>query len=272
MRRAGARHGPSEAETQLGLLREQIAEAEAELIEREAELVDLRAELHAFQLEYDLQVGRTLEELAAIKEESDRRRRRINLYRQWGPKGPPRPGYIPVEEQYRRIWQQPPAPPPPPPPPPPDEATEGQIKRLYRELCHRFHPDLVTDRAEQAWRTEVMRAINAAYAARSLVELQTLAQQPDRAPAAEISTDAQRLAALQERLRQIEHRLREVEREIQELMDSPEIALSVEVKMARWGGRDLLAEMAAEAEAELAEKRAELDALKAEMERLGLGD
>jgi hypothetical protein len=272
MRRAGTRRGSSEIETKLGVLRGQITEAEAELIEREAELVDLRAELHAFQLEYDTRVGRKLEQLAAVKEEIGHRWQRINLYRQWGPKGPPRPDYIPVEEQYRRIWQQPPAPLSPPPPPAPDEATEGQIKRLYRELCHRFHPDLVTDRSEQAWRTEVMCAINAAYAARSLVELQTLARQPDRPPAAEIRTDEQRLAALQERLRQIERRLREVEREIQELTDSPEIALSVEIQMARWEGRDLLAEMAAEAEAALAEKRLELDMLKAEMERLGLGD
>jgi hypothetical protein len=270
MRRTSDRHGLSELEEQLTHLHGQIAEAEAELVEREAELVDLRTELYAFGLEYDTRVGHKLAELSAVEEEIRRCRQQISLYRQWGPKGPPQSNYVPVEEQYRRAWQQPPAPPPPPPPQPIDETTEAQIKTLYRQLCHRFHPDLATDRSEQAWRTEVMRTVNAAYAARSLAELQRLAEQPDRPPATQVSSDEQRLAAMQERLQQIERRLREVEQEIRELMDGPEMALSLEVKLARWDGRDLLAEMAAEAEATVAQKRAELDALEAEMERFGL--
>ena len=116
----------------------------------------------------------------------------------------------------------------------------------------------------------MMQAINAAYAARSLVELQKMAEQPDRPPAVQTSTDTERLVALQERLQQIERRLQKVEQEIRELTDGPDMALSIEVKLARWDGRDLLAEMAAEAEAMLTQKRAELDALKAEIEQLGL--
>jgi hypothetical protein len=270
MRRTSNRHSLSELQVQLAHLRGQIAEAEGELVEREAELVDLRAELYAFNLEYDRRVGRTLEELSSVEEEIKKYQQRISLYRQWGPKGPPQSNYIPVEEQYRRAWQQPSTPPPPPPPQPIDEATEAQIKTLYRQLCHRFHPDLVADRAEQTWRTEMMQGINAAYAARSLVELQKMAEQPDRPPATQTNTDAERLVALQERLQQIECRLQEVEQEIREITDGPDMTLSLEVKLARWDGRDLLAEMAAEAESMLAQKRAELDALRAEMEQLGL--
>jgi hypothetical protein len=270
MRNLGAQHSQFELEEQLAHLREQIAEAEAELVEREAELVDLRTELHAFGLEYDTRVGRKIEELAALEEEIKRCRQRISLYRQWGPKGPPQANYVPVEEQYRRAWQQPQRPPPPPPPQPIDEATKAQIKTLYRQLCHRFHPDLAVDRAEQTWRTEMMQAINAAYAARSLVELQKLAEQPDRAPTVQTNTDKERLVALQERLRQIEHRLQEVKQEIREITDGPDMALSLEIKLARWDGRDLLAEMAAEAEAALTQKRSKLDALRVEMEQLGL--
>ena len=270
MQRTSNQRSPFELEEQLAHLREQIAEAEAELVEREAELVDLHTELHAFNLEYNTRVGRKAEELAAIEQEIERCQQQINLHRQWGPKGPPQVNYVPVEEQYRRAWQQPQGPPPPPPPQPIDEATEAQIKTLYRQLCHRFHPDLVADRAEQTWRTEMMQAINAAYAARSIVELQKLAKQPDRSPTVQTSTDKERLAALQERLRQIEHRLQEVEREIREITDGPDMTLSLEVKLARWDGRDLLAEMATEAEAVLMQKRSELEALKAEMEELGL--
>jgi len=272
MRKPSDQHSQFEIEEQLAHLREQIAEAEAELVEREAELVDLRTEQHAFGLEYDTRVGRKIKELAAVEEEIKRCRQRISIYRQWGPKGPPQANYIPVEEQYRRAWQQPQGQPPPPPPQPIDEETEAQIKTLYRQLCHRFHPDLVSDHVEQTRRTEMMQAINAAYAARSLAELQKLAEQPDRSPAIQASTDKERLVALQERLRQIEYRLQEVEQEIREITDGPDMALSLEVKLARWDGRDLLAEMAAEAEAALAQKHSELEALKAEMEQLGLAE
>ena len=270
MRKPSNQHSQFELEEQLAHLREQLAEAEAELVEREAELVDLHTEQHAFNLEYDTRVGHKIEELAAIEEEIERLRQQISLCRQWGPKGPPQANYVPVEEQYRRAWQQPQGPPPPPPPQPIDEATEAQIKTLYRQLCHRFHPDLVADHVEQTWRTEMMQAINAAYAARSLVELQKLAKQPDRSPTLQTSADKERLVALQEQLRQIELRLQEVEQEIREITDGPDMTLSLEVKLARWNGRDLLAEMAAETEAVLTQKRSELEMLRTEMEQLGL--
>jgi hypothetical protein len=251
-------------------LRQQIAQAETELVEREAELVDLRTELHAFRLEYDTRVGRKLTELQVLKEEIERCRQRISKRRIWGPNGPPQANYVPVEEQYRRAWQQTPQPPPPPPVEPVDAATKAQIKKLYRQLCLRFHPDLAQDGAEKARRTEMMTTINAAYAARSLVELQALAKQPDRPTETEPYTDKQRLTALQDRLRQIERRLQEVEEEIGALMHGPEVTLSLEAKFAQQQGRDLLAEMAADAEEELAQKRTEIDALRVEMAQLGL--
>jgi hypothetical protein len=268
-------YSPYAIEEQLAHLRQQIEAAETELIEREAELVDLHAEIYAFQLEYDTRVGRKAAELEKIEAEIERCQQRINEYREWGPDGPPQTldgtPYMSVEEQYRRAWQQPETPPPPPPPVKPvDAATEAQIKKLYRELCRRFHPDLAQDATEQAWRTEMMTAVNAAYAARSLVELQALAEKPDHSPSAEPDTDEQRLTALRDRLKQVERRLQQVKREIRDLMNSPTIDLSLEVKLARRQGRDLLAEMMADVEKELERKRVELDLMLAYMEQLGI--
>jgi hypothetical protein len=165
------RHSPYSTEEQLTHLRGQIEAAEAELIDREAELVDLRVASLAFRLEYDTRVGRRIAELEEIEAGIERCRQRISQYRQWGPDGPPQTrsgqAYVPVEEQYRRTWQQPKGPAPPRPAEPLDAATEAQIKSLYRQLCRRFHPDLVQDAAERAWRTEMMTTVNAAYAARS---------------------------------------------------------------------------------------------------------
>ena len=255
-------------------MRQQVETAEAELAEREAELVDLRAELDAFRLEYDTRVGRKAAELERVETEIERCRRRIGQHRQWGAGGSSGAGigagYVPAEEQYERTWRQPAQPPPPPPAAPVDAATEDRIKVLYRQLCRRFHPDLTRDGAEKVWRTEMMTAVNAAYAARSLVELQALAKEPARSPSAEAATDEQRLTVMRERLRQIQRRLVEVEGEMREMMDSQTLGMSLDVKFARRQGRDLLAEMAAEVEDDLARKRVELDSLVAELERLGI--
>lgn len=261
-------------EEQLAHLRQQIEAAEAELVRREAELMDLRVELSAFRLEYDTRVGRKVAELEKVEAEIKRCRQRVSQYRRWGPGGPPSTGagtaYVPVEEQYERTWRQPEEPPPPPPAEPLNPATEAQIKKLYRQLCRRFHPDLTQDLEERAWRTEMMTAINAAYAARSLAELQALAQRPNHSPLAEVGTGEQRLAALRAKLQRIQRRLQEVEREIRELMNSPTMQMSLDVKFARRQGRDLLAEMAADVERDLARKRVELNFLVAQLKQLGI--
>ena len=271
---SGWHHSPYTTEEQLAHLRQQIEAAEAELANREADLVDLRVELSAFRLKYDTRVGRKVTELEEVEAEIQRCQQRISQYRQWGPGGPPQTrtgaAYIPAEEQYRRTWQQPEEPPSPLPAEPVNAATEAQIKKLYRQLCRRFHPDLTQDAAERAWRTEMMTAVNAAYAARSLVELQALTEKPDRFPSVETGTDEQRLAALRDRLQQIQRRLREVQQESRELTNSPTMQMNLDVKFAQRQGRDLLAEMAADVEKDLARKRVELDFLVAQLKQLGI--
>jgi hypothetical protein len=116
----------------------------------------------------------------------------------------------------------------------------------------------------------MMTAVNAAYAARSLVELEALAQKPDRSPADQTGADEQRLAALKDKLQQIQRRLLEVEREIRELTNSELIQLSLDIKFAQRQGRDLLAEMAANVEEDLARKRTELELLVTQLRELGI--
>ena len=89
-------------------------------------------------------------------------------------------------------------------------------------------------------------------------------------PSAETGTDEQRLAALRDRLQQIQRRFREVEQEIRELTNSPTMQMNLDVRFAQWQGRDLLAEMAADVEKDLARKRVELDFLVAQLKQLGI--
>ena len=109
-----------------------------------------------------------------------------------------------------------------------------------------------------------MAAINAAYAARSLAELAALAQTSDEGSTFTISIEA-----LQAELDRCQRRLREIERELHQLPHRPSVQLSIEVKLARRRGRDLLGELAAEMEKKVARKTVERDMLKAQFDQLG---
>jgi len=278
-RRSGAGKAISE---ELAELQHQIECVRSALAERRAELTELRKELSAFQFEYDARVGHTAQELERVKAELDRCRRQIERYRRWGPGGPPRtPGggeYVPVDEQYRRTWREPPE------PPqgvrswvePAAADVEERIRQLYRRLCRQFHPDLARDSEDQRRRTEAMAAINAAYAARLQDPQESLAQLSDLAESAlhdlweATGTPSQRLAALQGKLARLERQLGEVEREIRELADSPAMRASLEVKLARRYGRDLLSEMEQDVAKELVRRQAELEFMQAQLRDLGL--
>jgi curved DNA-binding protein CbpA len=155
--------------------------------------------------------------------------------------------------------------PPTLPPPPPSPTDETEIRRLYRQLARRFHPDLGADELDRARRTEKMAAINAAYAARSLAELVALAQTLE----VERSTFEVSVEALQAELERCQRRLREIERELRQIPHRPSVQLSIEVKLARRRGRDLLGELAAEMERKVARKTVERDMLKAQFDQLG---
>ncbi len=255
---------------QLARLRAALEKAQAELIEAEAQLADQRAEVNAFEFEFEARVGHLADELAALEAEVKRYNDRIQMARNKRIFGI---GYLSADEQYRRAWQAPPASAPTPPPQPLGQADEAQVKQLYRQLARRFHPDLAMDDADRARRTEKMAAVNDAYAARSLVELEALAREPDvfirigRTDPGQ--THAQLVQALQAELARCQRRLREVESERRSLHLRPSVQLSIEVKLARRRGRDCLGEMVAEVEHKIARKTVERDMLKAQFDQLG---
>jgi DNA repair exonuclease SbcCD ATPase subunit len=256
--------------TQLDQLRAELARAQNELIEAEAELADRLAEINVFEFEFEARVGHLIDQLEGLEAEIQRYNERIQIARSKQIFGQ---AHIPVDQQYRRTWQSPPNSAPTPPPQPLDPAGEVEIKRLYRQLARRFHPDLAVDEADRARRTEKMAAVNDAYAARSLTELAALAQQPDTTidigPARHGQTEAQLVDALKAEITRCQRRLQEIDRELRDLRYRPSVEFSLEVKAARRQGRDLLAEMAAELQAKIARKSAERDMLKTQFDQLG---
>lgn len=266
---------PKGAETvdeQLSRLRAELQQAQNDLIEAEAELADRMVEIHAFEFEVEARLGTLVDQLAALEREIKDYVEQIERVRNKRIFGS---DYLSADKQYERTWHVPPAGTPRLPPRPPSPATEAEIKKLYRQLARRLHPDLSVDEADRAYRTEKMAAVNNAYAARSLAELMVLAQEAD---ATRIltgrprsgQTAAQMVQVLRDELARCRRRQREIEAELSRLHLRPSVQLSLDVKLARRRDRDLLAEMAADLEQRIARKIAERDFLKPQLDRLGL--
>ena len=253
---------------QLEQLRNELEKMQTQLIDVEAELADRLAEIKMFEYEYERRVGHLIDTLEALEEEVREYNERIQRLRRKDIYGQ---GYIPVDEQIRRAWKAPAT--PVGPRQPVNATTEKEIKQLYRQLARRFHPDLATDEFDHDRRTRLMAAINDAYAARSLTELQALARQPDAVVGIRrdelVQTNTQMIEALMTEITRCQRRMREVENELRSIPNRPSVQLGLEVKWARREGRNLLAEMAADIEKKIARKTVERDMLKAQFDRLG---
>jgi hypothetical protein len=246
-------------------LREEIQRREGELVRTQAEVTKLGRELDEFQERYDRIVGVAQTRLDAVKAaiEELNEERRLN---QIGDTNPLRSSWVPpdnyvsVEEQYRRAWTKPD---PSASSSPASSYVEDRadiVKRLYRDLARRFHPDLGTNDAERARRTEIMNHINEAYQAQDLETLELVAAQKD-------AKDDSPLAALT--LRQLrktrDSLLDEIEglkRERDTLNNSRMMRLKADEKMAKMQGRDMLRDLAQDIDAEYFRLMQKLDDLR----------
>lgn len=187
-------------DVEIAHLKARIAQQETELADLEAEIIDLERDLYAVVERYDQLIAPKTARLDIIKRmiadlEHELAQRAAphpepppsSPYTTWKPPA----DYVPVEEQFRRVWQTPPLNTGPAAPPPFAGAVQTEtpagsdLKRLYRELARRYHPDLTTNAAERERRNRLMVDINAAYSDGDLDALRALAAQPQDTSAAE---------------------------------------------------------------------------------------
>lgn len=148
-----------------------------------------------------------------------------------------------------------------------DEDRAAELKRLYRELARRFHPDMGAGKADRTYRTQLMMAINAAYGAGDLERLRQLAQEPDLIdPSAAAGDEEQMVKFLVRELARLQRRLTEIKAEMASLQDKQNYRLMKQAQRAENKGRDWLAEMRAQMQEEIAEKLVERDVLQQTLE------
>jgi len=264
-------------QSQIHDLRAQIAARESKAAALRAEIDSYERELAEFQSRYDKIIAPMELRLKVIQDAID------DLLKQqyvdgrgtpiYQPTWNPPPGYVSVEEQYKRKWGTPETPPENEPrsgglrsriADKSGEDEETRLKRLYRELARRFHPDLAADDADRDRRNEVMRRINEAYRSRDLDALNAVddALQNGGAISAETPLAALTLRALQKQRDEMDNKLILLRQQREELLHGAMMKLKLDDKLAKLKGRDLLAEMRNKMQAEYDSLLAKLDRLR----------
>ena len=249
-------------------LRATIARKEATIVDLEARVLDIERELGNFAARFDRTI-QPLQDRLDLLNDLIADLEHEHFIETYAPSAPqmqsewtPPPGYVSVEEQFRRAWQQTPNPPELEAVP---QATQPEVdqplKTLYRKLVRRYHPDLTTDAVERERRTALMQEINDAYARRDHAALQTLIAQPEDAPAIQPLASIQ-LRQLEQINEQLTRRIGHLRTELHELENGELMSLKIKASLATSQGRDLLAEMAADMEHQLATAQRRLDRLR----------
>lgn len=253
----------------LQTLRRMATQVRRRLIDAETELAEKMGELRQIEAIFESRLGSLFDELERVEEEladlydQIQRRRNHSVFGS---------DYRSADEQYRRTWQKPIEPTPSTSKKTAVSLSEAEMKKLYRQLARQYHPDLAANEAERAARTQKMMVVNEAYAARSAPELLALAEESEEAVAQFVPDENETLAdmvrALESEIARCRLRIQAIQGEIQQFHHNPIVQTSLEMKLARRQGRDLLGEMANDLKRKIAQKTAERDMIKAQFDNL----
>lgn len=260
---------------QVEALQRQLQEIRPRLIEAEAQLAERLAAISAFEFQLRSRLEPLLKRVEKLDEEIRRLRREIRQMQEEGPQFDLDEGdewlktwrldadYGAAAEGYR-YRERPLAPEKPTPRLTEDDSAE--LKRLYRRLARRFHPDLTASPDDRAYRTDMMMRINAAYANSDLERLLALALEPDSISGSYSYSDQELVDALRRELESCQRRLREIGQEMAKLERHESSRRMQQAEKRAAAGGDYFAEMWQELQRRLAQKRAERDNLESERE------
>lgn len=231
----------------------EVAELETELAQRELDLATLQSALRAFETRYLRVVGvrfATLDQLEAQIAEALARRHAQDQELQRGAASArataaDTAGIFSVVQDAEQ-----------------DEkfSPDDHLKKLYREVARRIHPDLTTDDDERARRNLLMVEVNRAYAAGDEAKLHAILDDwQSRPESVEGEGIGAELLRIIRKIDQVERRLAEIAAAIAELERLDLYKLKQKADAARFGGQaDLLAQMAEQVERQVDRARMRL--------------
>jgi hypothetical protein len=235
------------------VLQAQLAILAQELGHMEMELVTVQAEVGEFARSYHERVGRLMAELDALEAEMA-----AKAAQQAGDDTTTAATDAAASasraersrrEQARFEEAEPAAAPP--------FRSSSALKRIYRQVAQKIHPDRAVDEADRTRRTVLMSEANRAYRAADEAALREVLERwregEASGPAAPAAVDVR----LQ--LERLKHRLAEIQSELHRIFASRLYELFVAARLARRRGRDLLEEMAADLLARIAAAKRALE-------------
>lgn len=141
--------------------------------------------------------------------------------------------------------------------PSPEEAMDRsaqQLKKRFRFIAQKIHPDRAANDAERAWRTALMAEANRAYRDNDAAALEAVFERYQLGAPAAPSADTG-VGSLTRQLAAVRRRIKEIEQALDRLYGSKLYELFAAARQAAAEGRDLLAEIAARLDAEIALQR-----------------
>lgn len=134
------------------------------------------------------------------------------------------------------------------------------LRKLYREVAKRIHPDLATDHTERARRQSLMAEANRAYEEGNEAKLRRILEEWESSPESVkgAGTAAELIRAIR-KIAQVTARISAIESELARLKESELFELKLKYEDARNDGRDLFAEMASRVEVEIQNSRKRLE-------------
>jgi len=238
-------------EQELARKREEQAALETELAERELRSANLRAELGAFERQYLHFVGTCYAELDEYKAQIAERLAKEQPSNERAQQAA-RDARARADETKSTAGEK--------------SAVEPrafqaspEIKRLYRDVAKRIHPDLTSDREDRAKRQELMAQANEAYERGDESQLTKILTQYECSPeAVQGEGPGAELIRVIRRISQARSRLSEIEAELQEVLRSDLYQLKSRLDEARQHGRDVLKEMVDKVDQQIAEAKRRL--------------
>jgi hypothetical protein len=214
----------------------ELAMLEAELIQLELDLVTLRAELTAFESRYLMTVGVLYAELDEIEAQiaeaqAGRRPKDSKVQEQAGRARAQAQESAKVASAVVEPKPQP---------------TES-LKKLFREVAKRIHPDLAANDVDRLRRQKLMAEANVAYENGDEARLRSILADWESGPEAiEGEGVGTELIRVIRKIAQIQRRLAEIEAKDQQLRASDLYQLKAKVDQAELRGRNQLKEMASQ--------------------------
>jgi hypothetical protein len=229
----------------------ELATLEDKLAQRELDLATLQAELKVFETRYLSVVGIRYAELDEIEAKIAEAQATLNPddktfqeeatnAREQANESAAAAGE--AQESDRRMFE-----------------SSDELKRLYREVAKRIHPDLSTDKKDYALRQRLMVEANRAYKSGDEEKLRSILNEWERSPDAVKGEGAGAdLVRVIRKIAQVEARLQVIQTTISGLERSELHQLKVKVEKADQKGRDVLAEMTSHLEIKITEAKRRL--------------